>query len=180
MNNIDNKQKYLEFLDQKEAYENKAKDRLRELFLAVHQVIYPFDHSNIDEKKTFPKATRFDKHTCAKLHKLFHGNDHICANEIEFHGNGYVYINEIESECIVFNYNVEPYDDESSFFPVDAILAYGSDKEFDTYLNTIMEECKAFSQYLKSKETNEQKAKTEQDYQKYLELKAQFESITRQ
>lgn len=29
MNNIDNKQKYLEFLDQKEAYENKAKDRLR-------------------------------------------------------------------------------------------------------------------------------------------------------
>ena len=55
MNNIDNKQKYLEFLDQKEAYENKAKDRLRELFLAVHQVIYPFDHSNIDEKKRSQK-----------------------------------------------------------------------------------------------------------------------------
>ena len=142
-------------------------------------MIYPFDHSNIDEKKTFPKATRFDKHTCAKLHKLFHGNDHICANEIEFHGNGYVYINEIESECIVFNYNVEPYDDESSFFPVDAILAYGSDKEFDTYLNMVVDECKALTQYLKNKEANEQKAKTEQDYQRYLELKAQFESITR-
>lgn len=37
-----------------------------------------------------------------------------------------------------------------------------------------------FTQYLKDKEANEQKAKTEQDYQKYLELKAQFESITRQ
>ena len=163
MNNIDNKQKYLEFLDQKEAYENKAKDRFRELFLAVHQVIYPFANSNIDEKKTFPNATHFDKYTCAKLHKLFHGSDHICVNEIAFHGNGYVYINEIEKECIVFNYNVEPYDDESSFFPV----------------NTVVDECKALTQYLKNKEANEQKAKTEQDYQRYLELKAQFESITR-
>ena len=40
-----------------------------ELFLAVHQVIYPFANSNIDEKKTFPNATRFDKYTCAKLYQ---------------------------------------------------------------------------------------------------------------
>ena len=175
MNNTDNRQKFLDFIEQREAYGKKATDRFRELFLAVHQVIYPFDHSNIDEKKTFPNATKFDKHTCAKLHKLFHGNDHICVNEIEFHGNGYVCVDEIESECITFNYNVEPYNDDTSFFPVDTILAYGSDEEFKAYLNTIIEECKAFTQYLKDREINDQKAKTEQDYQRYLELKAQFE-----
>ena len=176
MNNIDNKRKYLEFIDQKEAYENKAKDRFRELFLAVYQVIFPFvNQNNIDEKKMFPNATKFDKHTCAKLHKLFYGNDHICVNEIEFHGDGYVCVNEIEKKCISFNYNVEPYNDESSYFLVDTILAYGSDEEFNTYLNTIVEECKAFTQYLKDKEVSEQKAKTEQDYQRYLKLKAQFE-----
>ena len=42
-----------------------------ELFLAVHQVIYPFANSNIDEKKTFPNATRFDKYTCAKLYQKY-------------------------------------------------------------------------------------------------------------
>ena len=167
MSNTTNRQKYLDFIKQREVYENRAQDRFRELFLvAVHPIICPFTDYDSEARKRFPNVMKFDEHTCIRLHELFHGN-------------GSIYVDEIESEYISFHYNVGHYDDAGSDFFMDAVLAYGSDEEFNTYLNTIVEECKAFMQYLKDGEINDQKAKTEQDYQRYLELKAQFESITR-
>ena len=162
MSNTTNRQKFLDFIEQREAYGKKATDRFRELFLAIHPIIYPFTNYDSEIRKRFPNAMKFDEHTCIELHELFHGN-------------GSIYVDEIESEYICFHYYVGHYDDTGFDFLMDAVLAYGSDEEFNTYLNTIVEECKAFTQYLKEKEASEQKVKTEQDYKKYLELKAQFE-----
>lgn len=162
MSNTTNRQTFLDFIEQREAYGKKATDRFRELFLAIHPIIYPFTDYDSGARKRFPNAMKFDEHECIRLHELFHGN-------------GYIYVDEIESGHVCFHYNVGHCDDTGSNFLMDAILAYGSDEEFNAYLNTIMEECKAFSQYLKNKEASKQKAKTEQDYKKYLELKAQFE-----
>ena len=166
MSNTTNRQKYLDFIEQREVYGKKATDRFRELFLTILPIMLPFNDYDNEVRKRFPNAMKFDEHTCIRLHELFHGG-------------GSIYVDSVESEYICFHYNVGHYDDTGSNFLMDAILAYGSDEEFNTYLNTIVEECKAFTQYLKDKEINDQKAKTEQDYQRYLELKAQFESITR-
>ena len=59
MSNTTNRQKYLDFIEQREVYGKKATDRFRELFLTILPIMLPFDDYDNEVRKRFPNAVNY-------------------------------------------------------------------------------------------------------------------------
>ena len=155
-------QAYSAFIEQQDDYSKMAIERLRKMYFSLLEDGFPEFGFDSDIRDKFPNLCEFECYEVKTLSDLFKNN------------RDSIWIEDFDENSIRFC--MQPRNDDIPLYLLlDSILVYSGDEEFEEYLAMLAKEKEALVDFIKDRKSNELKERKAQDYQKYLELKMQFE-----